>query len=40
MAFDNPMSYACTGFMMTIGEVVLVANNEDSKIPYTRVSKT
>jgi len=33
----NPMSYACTGFMMTDGEIVLVGNNEDSKIPYTRV---
>jgi len=33
----NPISYACTAFMMTDGEVVLVGNNEDSKIPYTRV---
>lgn len=35
--FANPMSYACTGFMKTDGSVVLVGNNEDSKIPYTRV---
>ena len=33
----NPTVYACTAFMMTDGEVVLVGNNEDSKIPYTRV---
>ena len=33
----NPMAYACTAFMMTDCEVVLVGNNEDSKIPYTRV---
>jgi len=33
----TPMSYACTAFMMTDGEVVLIGNNEDSKIPYTRV---
>ena len=29
--------YACTGFMMSDGENVLVGNNEDYKIPYTRV---
>jgi hypothetical protein len=33
----NPMAYACTAFMMTDGEVVLVGNNEDYKVPYTRV---
>jgi len=33
----NPLIYACTAFMMTDGENVLVGNNEDSKIPYTRV---
>ena len=33
----KPMSYACTAFMMTDGEVVLVGNNEDYKVPYTRV---
>lgn len=35
--FTNPFAYACTAFMMSDGEVVLVGNNEDSKIPYTRV---
>ena len=33
----NPSIYACTAFMMSDGENVLVGNNEDSKIPYTRV---
>jgi len=28
---------ACTAFMMADGDRVLVGNNEDSKIPYTRV---
>ena len=28
---------ACTAFMMSDGESVLVGNNEDYKIPYTRV---
>jgi hypothetical protein len=37
MVLTTPMAYACTAFMMTDGEVVLVGNNEDSKIPYTRV---
>ena len=36
-AIANPVSYACTGFMMTDGDLVLVGNNEDYKIPYTRV---
>ena len=36
-ASANPVSYACTGFMMTDGDLVLVGNNEDYKIPYTRV---
>jgi hypothetical protein len=34
---SNPLMYACTGFMMSDGENVLIGNNEDSKIPYTRV---
>ena len=33
----NSLPYACTGFMWSDGENVLVGNNEDSKIPYTRV---
>jgi hypothetical protein len=37
MVLTNPLIYACTGFMMSSGETVLVGNNEDSKIPYTRV---
>ncbi len=37
VVFTNPFAYACTAFMMSDGEVVLVGNNEDSKIPYTRV---
>ena len=37
MVPTNPFSYACTGFMMTDGKVVLVGNNEDYKVPYTRV---
>ena len=37
MFLSNPLMYACTGFMMSDGENVLVGNNEDSKIPYTRV---
>ena len=37
MVPTNPLAYACTAFMKTDGEVVLVGNNEDSKIPYTRV---
>ena len=34
---NHSPSYACTAFMMSDGENVLVGNNEDSKIPYTRV---
>ena len=37
MFLSNPLMYACTGFMMSDGENVLIGNNEDSKIPYTRV---
>ena len=37
MVHSNPLIYACTAFMMSGGENVLVGNNEDSKIPYTRV---
>jgi hypothetical protein len=37
MILNNPLIYACTAFMMTDGENVLVGNNEDSKIPHTRV---
>jgi hypothetical protein len=37
MVLTNPLIYACTAFMMSDGENVLVGNNEDSKIPYTRV---
>ena len=33
----HPLAYACTAFMMSDGESVLVGNNEDYKIPYTRV---
>jgi hypothetical protein len=35
--FFHTMAMACTAFMMAEGDVVLVGNNEDSKIPYTRV---
>ena len=37
MVHTHPLIYACTGFMMSDGKNVLVGNNEDSKIPYTRV---
>jgi hypothetical protein len=37
MVLTNPLIYACTAFMMSDGENVLVGNNEDSKIQYTRV---
>jgi hypothetical protein len=37
MVLTTPLAYACTAFMMTDGKNVLVGNNEDSKIPYTRV---
>ena len=33
----NSLIYACTAFMLSDGEKVLVGNNEDYKIPYTRV---
>jgi len=33
----NPLAYACTAFMMSDGVRVLVGNNEDYKVPYTRV---
>ena len=33
----HSLAYACTAFMMSDGESVLVGNNEDYKIPYTRV---
>ena len=35
--FNHSPAYACTAFMMSDGENVLVGNNEDYKIPYTRV---
>ena len=35
--YFNPSAYACTAFMMSDGKKVLVGNNEDNKIPYTRV---
>jgi hypothetical protein len=37
MVLTHPLVYACTAFMMSDGESVLVGNNEDYKIPYTRV---
>jgi len=37
MVLTHPLAYACTAFMMSDGESVLVGNNEDYKIPYTRV---
>ena len=37
MVFTHPLAYACTAFMMSDDESVLVGNNEDYKIPYTRV---
>ena len=37
LVLTTPSAYACTAFMMGDGEKVLVGNNEDSKIPYTRV---
>ncbi len=37
MIFINPSVYACTAFMMSDGKNVFVGNNEDYKIPYTRV---
>ena len=33
----NSLIYACTAFMLSDGEKVFVGNNEDYKIPYTRV---
>lgn len=35
--FAHLPANACTAFMMSDGEKVLVGNNEDYKIPYTRV---
>jgi len=35
--FSHLPVYACTAFMMVDGDRVLVGNNEDYKIPYTRV---
>ncbi len=35
--FNHLPAYACTAFMMSDGERVLVGNNEDYNIPYTRV---
>ena len=35
--FNHSPAYACTAFMMSDGEGILVGNNEDYKIPYTRV---
>jgi hypothetical protein len=35
--FSHLPIYACTGFMMSEGVTVLVGNNEDFKVPYTRV---
>ena len=37
MVLSNSLVYACTAFMMSDDENVLVGNNEDYKIPYTRV---
>ena len=37
MVLTTPLAYACTAFMMTDGENVLVGNNEDYNIPHTRV---
>jgi hypothetical protein len=33
MVLTTPLAYACTAFMMTDGENVLVGNNEDSPTP-------
>jgi hypothetical protein len=35
--FSHLPAYACTAFMMSDGQSVLVGNNEDYNIPYTRV---
>ena len=35
--FNHLPAFACTAFMVSDGEKVLVGNNEDYKIPYTRV---
>lgn len=35
--FSDSLTYACTGFMMSDGDKVLVGNNEDYYIPHTRV---
>jgi hypothetical protein len=37
LIFNHSPAYACTAFMMSDGEKVLVGNNEDYNIPYTRV---
>ena len=37
MTFTHLSVHACTAFMMSDGTNVLAGNNEDSKIPYTRV---
>ena len=37
VAFTHLSVHACTAFMMSDGERVLVGNNEDYNIPYTRV---
>jgi len=37
VAFPHLSVEACTAFMMSVGDKVLVGNNEDYNIPYTRV---
>jgi hypothetical protein len=33
----NSSTFACTAFMMSDGERILVGNNEDYNIPHTRM---
>ena len=37
MVFTNPLAYACTAFMASESNLVLVGNNEDYNIPHTRM---
>ena len=37
MVLTHPLAYACTAFMASDSDTVLVGNNEDYNIPHTRV---
>ncbi|MHC4458411.1 MAG: hypothetical protein ACYS0I_15250 [Planctomycetota bacterium] len=37
MVFTQPLAYACTAFMASESNMVLVGNNEDYNIPHTRM---